>query len=97
MYGTIARLHPRAGMSDELMTLGESLRAAPMPGFRASYLFRPDRNPYFRETVFMVAVFDDAESYRANADSPEQDTRYQALRALLDDDPDWMDGTFLGG
>jgi heme-degrading monooxygenase HmoA len=97
MYGTIARLHPRTGRVDELMALGESLRSASMDGFRASYLFRPDHNPYFRETVFLVAVFDDSESYRANANSPEQDARYQELRALLEDDPDWMDGTFLGG
>jgi heme-degrading monooxygenase HmoA len=97
MYGTIARLHPRTGRVDELMAIGESLRNAPMDGFRASYLFRPDRNPYFRETVFLVAVFDDAESYRANADSPEQDVRYRGLRALLEEDPDWMDGTFIGG
>ena len=97
MYGTIARLHPRAGRIDELLTLGDSLRTAPMAGFRASYLFRPDRNPYFRETMFLVAIFDDAETYRANASSPEQDARYRELRELLDDDPEWMDGTFEGG
>lgn len=97
MYGTIARLHPRPGKVDDLLALGESMRAAPMSGHRSSYMFRPDRNPYFRETLFLVAVFDDAESYRANADSPEQDERYQQLRALLEDDPDWLDGTFLGG
>ncbi len=96
MYGTIARLHPRAGRLDELMALGESMRAAPMAGFRASYLFRPDRNPYFRDTVFLVVVFDDADAYRANADSPTQDARYQEMRALLENDPDWMDGTFEG-
>jgi hypothetical protein len=97
MYGTIARLHPRAGRLDELLALGESMRAAPMGGFRASYLFKPDRNPYFRETVFLIALFDDEDAYRANADSPEQDARYQVMRDLLDDDPEWMDGTFHGG
>ena len=97
MYGTIARLHPRPGKTDELLALGEAMRVAPMAGFRESYMFRPDRNPYFRETLFLVAIFDDAEAYRANAASPEQDARYQEMRALLVDDPDWLDGTFLGG
>ncbi len=97
MYGTIARLHPRPGKTEELLALGQSMRAAPMAGFRASYLFRPDRNPYFRETVFLVAVFEGAEAYRANAESPAQDARYQEMRELLQDDPDWLDGTFLGG
>ena len=44
-----------------------------------------------------MAVFDDEASYKANADSPDQSQRYLELRALLDDDPDWMDGTFDEG
>jgi quinol monooxygenase YgiN len=97
MYGTIARLHPRRGKTDELLALGDAMRTAPMSGYRSAYLFRPDRNPYYRETLFMVAVFDDADSYRANAASPEQDARYQQMRALLEDDPEWLDGSFVGG
>jgi quinol monooxygenase YgiN len=96
MYGTIARLHPRPGKTDELLALGASMRAAPMAGYRSSYFFRPDRNPYFRETVFLVAVFDDADAYRANAESPGQDARYRAMRELLEDDPEWLDGSFFG-
>jgi hypothetical protein len=60
----------------------------------ASYLFRPDQNPYDRDTVFLVALFDDAASYQANADSPDQNQRYLEMRELLEDDPEWMDGTF---
>lgn len=97
MYGTIARLHPRPGKTDELLSIGDKMRAAPMTGYRSSWIFRPDHNPYFRETLFLVAVFDDVDTYRANAQSPEQDARYQELRELLVDDPDWLDGTFLGG
>lgn len=97
MYGTIARLHPRQGRTDELLAVGESMRSAPMPGFRSAYMFRPDRNPYYRETLFLVAIFEDADTYRANAASPEQDARYQEMRALLEDDPEWMDGSFEGG
>ncbi len=97
MYGTIARLHPRHGKTDELLALGESMRAAPMPGYLSAYLFRPDHNPYYRETLFLVAVFEDVDSYRANAASPEQDARYQEMRVLLEDDPDWLDGAFVGG
>jgi hypothetical protein len=94
MYGTIARLHPRAESMSEFLAYGERMGRMEIPGMRAGYLFRPDKNPYERETVFLLALFDDAASYRANADSPEQHERYLELRALLDDDPDWMDGTF---
>jgi hypothetical protein len=57
---------------------------------------RPDQDPYDRPTLFLVAVFTDRDSYVANAESPEQDARYRELRELLEDDPDWMDGTFYG-
>lgn len=56
----------------------------------------PDHDPYAKPTVFLVAVFDDEASYRENADSPEQNERFMQMRALLADDPDWMDGTFEG-
>jgi quinol monooxygenase YgiN len=99
MYGTIARLHPLPGrldeLKEELSSFGSGGRPAP-PGFRHGYVFVPDRELYDRPTVFLVAVFDDKASYQANADSPEQDADYQRMRALLADDPDWMDGTFTG-
>jgi heme-degrading monooxygenase HmoA len=96
MYGTIARLHPSPGREDDLIAYGNRIRQMDVPGYRASYLFRPDKDPYETPTVFLVAVFDDEASYRANADSPGQHERYLELRALLEDDPDWMDGTFDG-
>ena len=46
--------------------------------------------------ALLVALFDDEATYRANASSPEQGERFQRLRELLEDDPDWMDGTFTG-
>lgn len=96
MYGTIARLHPAAGRDNELDSLmdGWQRERGSVPGLVASYLYRPDRNPYDRPTLFLVAIFEDAETYRANADDPAQDAWYRKLRAVLDDDPEWMDGTF---
>ena len=94
MYGTIARLHPQPGRLKDLAAYSERVGALEIPGMRKSYLFRPDENPYERETVFLVALFDDAASYQANADSPDQNQRYLEMRELLEDDPEWMDGTF---
>jgi hypothetical protein len=36
-----------------------------------------------------VAVFASREAYRTNAQSPEQNERYQELRALLFAEPEW--------
>jgi len=96
MYGTIARLHPKADKTDELIAYGRRMEDVEVPGFRHSYLFTPDKDPYDKPTVFLVAIFDDEASYKANADSPDQNDRYLEMRALLEDDPDWMDGTFEG-
>lgn len=98
MYGTVARLHPKGNSEAGIRALldeyaGEGRTPA---GFRHSFVFRPDQNPYDRPTLFLIALFDDEDTYRANAASPEQDAEYQRLRALLEDDPDWMDGTFEG-
>lgn len=97
MYGTIARLHPSPGSEAALAASGRRYRDLEVPGFRGSWLFTPDHQPYERTTVFVVAMFDDEASYRANADSPDQHQRYLEMRALLEDDPDWMDGTFEEG
>lgn len=96
MYGTIARLHPAAGRDQELESLmaGWRRERASVRGYVASYLVRPDHNPYDRPTLFLVAIFQDAQSYAANANDPAQDEWYRKLRAMLDDDPEWMDGTF---
>jgi len=94
MYGTIARLRPKPGRVADLVAFGHRTGGLRVPGFRASYLFQPAVNPYPEETIFLVAIFDDEASYRANADSPAQHERYGEMREMLEVDPDWMDGTF---
>lgn len=97
MYGTIARLHPSPGSEEALAASLRRHRDLGVAGFGGSWLFRPDAQPYDRPTLFLVAMFDDEASYRANADSPDQHERYLEMRALLEGDPDWMDGTFDEG
>jgi antibiotic biosynthesis monooxygenase (ABM) superfamily enzyme len=43
----------------------------------------------------MAVVFRDRDSYMKNADSPEQEQRYQRFRALLEADPEWNDGEVI--
>ncbi len=97
MYGTIARLHPREGHLDALRALQDEWNETRRPKVRGAgetYVFTPDRNPYDRPTTFLIAIFEDEATYRANADDPEQDAWYRQMRKHLLDDPDWMDGHF---
>ncbi len=92
MYGTIARMRPKAGHEQqiaELMDQWNRERKPKVSGAVGSYLLRPDRNP---DEVLLMAIFDSRETYRANADDPEQDAWYRQLRENLEADPSWEDG-----
>lgn len=94
MYGTIARIRPKGGDTAALRTLLEAwnrVRRPEVPGARDSYLFVPDTAG---PIAFLIAIFDDEATYRANADSAAQHAWYLQLREQLDADPDWMDGVF---
>jgi len=89
MYGTVARFQAKPGAEKQLTALLNQFEWHQVPGFVAEYIYRLDSEP---DTYFMVALFENKETYFANADSPEQDARYRQFRALLVDDPEWHDG-----
>ena len=95
MYGTLVRFQPKPGQESAVVQLGERWirdRAAKVDGFIAEYALTPDNHP---GEQIMLALFQSKESYRKNAEDPEQDAWYQELRALLTADPEWTDGTIV--
>jgi hypothetical protein len=92
MYGTIATLSIDP---EKVETLSAMLRSwnekegAGDIGFVAGYILQTDADA---SVLKMMAIFENEERYRANAERPEQDVWYQELRALLNDDPTWEDG-----
>lgn len=90
MYGTIARVKVDPARVEELKALGQRMGVA--PGQIARYVFQMDGNP---GELFLVAMFESRDAYWANAQSPEQDQRFQELRALLLADPEWHDGEIV--
>ncbi len=92
MYGTIAHMRPKAGHEQQIQDLLDQWNRERKPmvkGTRGGYVLRPDRDP--REVVLM-AVFENRDTYRANADDPEQDKWFRQLREHLEADPTWEDG-----
>lgn len=89
MYGTVARMQLKPGAAEQMQQLHQEFAAAQVPGFVATYVYRTDADP---DVQFIVVVFESKDAYWANARSPEQDARYQKLRALLTSDPEWHDG-----
>lgn len=88
MYGTIARMKTKPGALESLKRMEERHPQ----GFIATYAYRLDANP---DELMVVVLFADETSYRANADSPEQDREYRDLRSYLREDPEWHDGEIV--
>lgn len=89
MYGTVARLRVKPGMSDRLAAFSASNEDIQTPGFIGSYVYRMDKDP---NEFYLVVMFEDRATYRRNAEDPAQDRRYRELRELLAEDPEWHDG-----
>lgn len=92
MYGTVATLRIKPGSEAKLNQLTESWwreRAPKIKGAVSETIYRTDRDP---NEYIMAVLFEDKESYLANANDPEQDRWYQELRGLLEADPTWSDG-----
>jgi hypothetical protein len=89
MFGSVFRMQVQPGKKQDLINemMDESRTPA---GMRAAYLYDSGG-----DEVWGVAIFDDEKSYRANAESPEQDKEYQRMRALLTSDPEWHDGNVI--
>ncbi len=95
MYGSIFRMKVKPGQEQKLVEMfkeWEQQRRPKVKGVVASYLLKPDRK---RNEMVAVAVFQDKQTYRANADDPEQDRWYRRMRELLEADPEWEDGEFV--
>jgi quinol monooxygenase YgiN len=95
MFGTIARakIKPENRAAFEEV-MRNQMAGGPIEGFVAGYTVWPEK---IDDEVMLVAVFRDRESYMKNADDPAQDARFREMRALLESDPEWMDGEFVEG
>jgi quinol monooxygenase YgiN len=87
LYGTVARLKVKPGHLEQLKADQEE-RAWPKGGL-AMYAYQLDDNP---DELLLAVVFEDEESYKANADLPETHQEYLKLLEHLEGEPEWHDG-----
>ena len=92
MYGTVATLRVKPGMESQLQAEMRTYEALNVPGLKATYVYRSDADP---NMYIMAVMFESRESYRANAESPEQDARYQQMLTMLQAPPEWRDGEIV--
>jgi len=89
MYGTIAHFRIKPGLKDEFIRAMDGFGDAVIEGWMADYYFQTERDS---DEFYLVAIFQDKETYQANADSADQHERYLVFRSFLMDDPEWHDG-----
>ena len=92
MYGTVARMRLKPGTESQMQALMEEYETLDIPGYVRSTVYRMDDDP---GEYYLAVAFEDRETYQANAQSPEQDARYQRMVALIDGDPEWHDGEIV--
>jgi hypothetical protein len=88
MYGTIARMK---GGSNALELFKQQESDRRPDGIIGTYIFESDQPDEF----WAVVVFENKETYLANAQSFEQDREYRELRSRLRADPEWHDGEIV--
>jgi quinol monooxygenase YgiN len=93
MYGTVARVRAKPGAQSQLQQTFEDFKAAQVPGWVTTYVYRMDADP---NEYYIAVLFQDKASYVANAESPEQAQRFAALMQLLEAEPEWHDGEVVG-
>jgi hypothetical protein len=89
MYGTVAKLIAKPGAIEELRRMESERRPA---GYVGSYVLQSDQAA---NELWLVVLFENKESYLANADSPEQDAEFRRLMNYLITEPDWHDGEIV--
>jgi quinol monooxygenase YgiN len=92
MYGTIARFRAKPGTDTQLAQLTRAFETLRIPGFVREYVYRMDKDP---QEYYMVVLFESREAYWSNAQSPEQDARFQRLLSLIEGEPQWHDGEIV--
>lgn len=90
MYGTVMRAKAKAGKRREVVAMmGEGIDTK---GFRATHVLLPDDD---EDAVVAGVIFEDQETYSANAHDPATEQWYGRFRALLEEDPEWTDGGWV--
>jgi heme-degrading monooxygenase HmoA len=92
MYGTVARIKLLPGKEASMMAETQGYPDLKIDGFIANSVYKADAGD---DEYWLAVVFENKEKYFANANSPEQDERFQRLRALMADEPEWHDGEVI--
>lgn len=79
-------------MQAEFKRLADEFESLEVPGALSTTMYQMDANA---NAFILAVVFEDKQTYFANANDPAQHERYLRMRALLSEDPVWHDGQIV--
>ena len=92
MFGTITRVRLKDGVTIDELKAQFSVEDRPASSLALIALQSVD-DP--RE-VWIASAFESRDAYFKNAESPEQNARFERMRELVEDDPpEWHDGNVV--
>lgn len=90
MYGTVARIKIKPGTFDEFKAVSEEQsQSSAGSGAVTVAVFQTNEDP---DELYMAVVFQDEESYYANADRPETNANFEKMAQFFAEEPQWHDG-----
>ena len=92
MYGTIFSMKVKPGHEDKIIELLLSDNDIPKGGV-AFFLMQP----YKKNEMIGVAVFESKEAHINNANRPEQNESFMKIMEHLIEEPKWTDGNYVLG
>lgn len=95
MFGTTALATPRSGQEGAVVEHFNRWWRDRAPVARGALLGTLYRNTSKPSELIMTVVFASKTLYEDNANDPEQDRWYRQLVALLEEEPQWIDGDVL--
>ena len=92
MFGTITRVRLKEGVTIEQVTALFDVEDRPVSSL-ALIALQAVEDP--RE-IWLASAFESREAYFKNADSPEQNARFERMQKLVDGGPpEWHDGNVI--
>jgi heme-degrading monooxygenase HmoA len=84
---------PKAGKRDELIAMMSSPpTGAAANGYRGGYVLKVDEG----DDVVVAVMYDDKDAYFAMVHDPQTDENFGKIMELLESEPTWTDGEWLG-
>jgi heme-degrading monooxygenase HmoA len=86
-------MRPKAGKRDELIAMMSSPPSgAAANGYRGGYVLKVDEG----DDIVVAVMYDDEDAYFAMVHDPQTDENFGRIMHLLESEPTWTDGEWLG-